>query len=275
MKKKISLLLCMLICILSMTACGKKEPEYIITEEEAYNYAVEVAGYVTYMATNDTEAVDWDDDVLLGEKILSVLQEAIGETVTVATAYNFPYNVQVAAKDNFVNSLEEVGAITDVAKKSVSLSEDEAVVKLKAFGANREGEIEIMFELKAPKEITISGVSLNPNYTFGEKMQKAGLNTLLGMGTVFVVLILICLIISMFSIIPKIMNRPKKANANEQSMDNAIAQIVENEEENLTDDLELVAVIAAAIAASEGASSTDGFVVRSIRKSNVKKWQNA
>ena len=46
-------------------------------------------------------------------------------------------------------------------------------------------------------------------------------------------------------------------------------------EENLTDDLELVAVIAAAIAASEGAASTDGFVVRSIRKSNAKKWQNA
>ena len=31
-----------------------------------------------------------------------------------------------------------------------------------------------------------------------------------------------------------------------------------------TDDLELVAVIAAAIAASEGAVTTDGFVVRSI-----------
>lgn len=275
MKKKISLLLCMLICILSMTACGKKEPEYIITEEEAYNYAVEVAGYVTYMATNDTEAVDWDDDVLLGEKILAVLQEAIGETVTAATAYNFPYNVQVAAKNNFVNSLEEVGAITDVAKKSVSLSEDEAVVKLKAFGANREGEIEIMFELKAPKKITVSSVALNSNYSFGEKMEKAALNTLLGMGSVFVILILICILISLFSFIPKLMNRPKKANTSEQSMDNAIAQIVENEEENLTDDLELVAVIAAAIAASEGASSTDGFVVRSIRKSNVKKWQNA
>ena len=34
------------------------------------------------------------------------------------------------------------------------------------------------------------------------------------------------------------------------------------------DDLELVAVIAAAIAAYEGAGSTDGFVVRSIRKVN-------
>ena len=38
------------------------------------------------------------------------------------------------------------------------------------------------------------------------------------------------------------------------------------QEEPEADDTELVAVIAAAIAASEGAASTDGFVVRSIRK---------
>lgn len=49
-----------------------------------------------------------------------------------------------------------------------------------------------------------------------------------------------------------------------------LAQIVENEE--LSDDCELVAVIAAAIAASQGASSTDGFVVRSIRRAG-NKWQ--
>lgn len=275
MKKKISLLLCMLICILSMTACGKKEPEYIITEEEAYEYAIQVAGYVTYMANTNAEAIDWENDVLLAERILALLQEAMSLEITAVTPYDFPYNIQVAARDNFAKSLEEVGKITDVAKKSVSLSEDEAVVKLKAFGDKREGEIEIMLELKAPKKVTVSSVALNSNYSFGEKMEKAALNTLLGMGTVFIILVLICLIISLFSLIPKLMNRPKKTNTSEQSMDNAIAQIVENEEENLTDDLELVAVIAAAIAASEGAASTDGFVVRSIRKSNAKKWQNA
>lgn len=43
--------------------------------------------------------------------------------------------------------------------------------------------------------------------------------------------------------------------------------------EDLTDDYELVAVIAAAIAASEGAASTDGFVVRSIRRANTSKWK--
>ena len=56
-------------------------------------------------------------------------------------------------------------------------------------------------------------------------------------------------------------------------MDNVVAQNVEKEE--LSDDLELVAVISAAIAAYEGSGSTDGFVVRSIRKANKSKWQNA
>ena len=45
-------------------------------------------------------------------------------------------------------------------------------------------------------------------------------------------------------------------------------------EEDLTDDLELVAVITAAIAASENTSS-DGFLVRSIKKANKRNWQRA
>lgn len=49
----------------------------------------------------------------------------------------------------------------------------------------------------------------------------------------------------------------------------APVQVPAVEEE--VDDTELIAVIAAAIAASEG-TSTDGFVVRSIRKINRKKW---
>ena len=41
--------------------------------------------------------------------------------------------------------------------------------------------------------------------------------------------------------------------------------------ENVQDDLELVAVISAAIAAATG-TSADGFVVRSVRKVNRRKW---
>lgn len=109
-------------------------------------------------------------------------------------------------------------------------------------------------------------------------MEKAALNTLLGMGTVFMVLILIMLIIMAFGIIPKIEKsiagkKAKKNVSTDKAVDNTIAQIVEKEE--LSDDTELVAVIAAAIAASQGAAGTDGFVVRSIKRANTNKWQRA
>ena len=120
----------------------------------------------------------------------------------------------------------------------------------------------------------LESAALNPTASMGELMAKAALNTLIGMGTVFVVLILISLIIACFGFIPKIQAKmaakkeAKTAAPETTGVDNAVAQIVEAESAaaNLTDDLELVAVIAAAIAASEGAASTDGFVVRSIRR---------
>ena len=46
----------------------------------------------------------------------------------------------------------------------------------------------------------MTGVTVDKVYTLGETMSKAGLNTLMGIGTVFVVLILISLIICCFNI---------------------------------------------------------------------------
>lgn len=103
----------------------------------------------------------------------------------------------------------------------------------------------------------------------GSKMTTAALNTLIGIFTVFAVLIIIIGVISLFRFIPIIQDKLTKKNAVQESADSAATQIVQAEETtDVSDDLELVAVIAAAIAASEGAASTDGFVVRSIRKVN-------
>ena len=119
-------------------------------------------------------------------------------------------------------------------------------------------------------DLTMESAAMNPSSTVGELMANAGLNTLIGMGTVFAVLILISLIISAFKVIPKIQESRAKKNAPKEEpagIDNAVSRIVEQEVvEEEADDLELVAVIAAAIAASEGAVTTDGFVVRSVRK---------
>lgn len=100
--------------------------------------------------------------------------------------------------------------------------------------------------------------------SFGELMAEAGVNTLLGMGTVFCVLILISFIISLFKYLNKA-SAPKKEEKKD-SVDKAVEQISANEDTANDDDTELAAVIAAAIAAYEGSKSASGYVVRSIRR---------
>ena len=107
-------------------------------------------------------------------------------------------------------------------------------------------------------------------------ISDAGINTVICLVVVFAVLIFISFLISLFKYIPKFealfTKKDAKTELAENAVVNTVSQIeVKEEEEELSDDLELVAVITAAIAASAG-TSTDGFVVRSIRRSNNSKW---
>lgn len=170
------------------------------------------------------------------------------------------YNGLVGWQD----SLEEIGEFGGVTDVHSDISSDEAIIDVTVDGSIHDAVVQLIM---TPEGCT--GISTNIQYSFGELMEKAALNTLIGMGTVFVVLILISLIISAFNLIPKIQEKFSKNKTEaeeikvirEEAVDNTIARIVKQE-----DDLELVAVITAAIAASEGAAGTDGFVVRSIRK---------
>lgn len=114
-----------------------------------------------------------------------------------------------------------------------------------------------------------------------ERLINAGLNTLIGISIVFLVLILISFVISLFKYIPKIQSFFEKLKAKRQAkkaakkagksgksenvelMDKTIEQIIQKEE--LCNDLELVAVITAAIQAATNQSASS-FVVRSVRK---------
>lgn len=117
------------------------------------------------------------------------------------------------------------------------------------------------------------------NAGLAQRMLDALMNTIIGLTTVFLVLILIAFIIWLFKFIPviqkKFSNRKKKNQVAHEAVDHAIAQIEAKEETgNLADNLELAAAIAAAIAAYEG-TGTDSFVVRSIKKSRSNKRRNA
>lgn len=98
-------------------------------------------------------------------------------------------------------------------------------------------------------------------------------NTLLGMGTVFAVLIIIIfVIIAMTKVVSVIEGAKKKNTVAPAAPAPAPAPVQETVvEEEEVDDLELVAVITAAIAATMG-TSTDGFVVRSIKRAPKRNW---
>ena len=111
------------------------------------------------------------------------------------------------------------------------------------------------------EDITVDGI-----FTVGEKMSTALMNTVMGISIVFLVLIIICLLICCFNIFPYL-EKKKAAKTASKEKEDVVSQIEAREEQqaDVTDDVELIAVIAAAIAAAEG-TSTDGFVVRSIRR---------
>ncbi len=169
------------------------------------------------------------------------------------------------------SALDDIGTYEGVSGGSVAFDEDEVAITVNVLGSSHNADVVIVLDNALA---TYIGITTNVHYSTGEIMAKAGMNTVIGMGTVFVVLILISLIISCFSLISKLEGKQKKE---EPAAAVAASPVVEqtSAKEELSDDTELVAVIAAAIAAYEGAASTDGFVVRSIRKSNKSKWQNA
>ncbi len=168
------------------------------------------------------------------------------------------------------SALKDIGTYEGVSGGSVSFMDDEVAININVLGSSHDADVEIVLD---DALATYIGITTNVHYSTGEIMAKAGMNTLIGMGTVFAVLILISLIISCFTFISKFEKQKKQEAPAPAVAAPVVEQTAANEE--LSDDTELVAVIAAAIAAYEGAASTDGFVVRSIRKSNKSKWQNA
>ena len=263
--KKFIALVCMITCLMGLTACGSEEV-YSDYQQQKINYAKDLAenDYLSMLiAYSDEEAI-----------------AALGENTPAELEYlmlsNYQLNIDgrafAGAVNSFYSGLETIGEVTGTGKVTAKVDDKEIIVEIEVKGSNKDAIAQII--VSNDLFMKLESAALNPTASMGELMQKAALNTLIGMGTVFVVLILISLIIACFNFIPKIQanmaakKAAKNATPETTGVDNAVAQIVEAESAaaNLADDLELVAVIAAAIAASEGAASADGFVVRSIRR---------
>lgn len=140
---------------------------------------------------------------------------------------------------------------------------------LKGTGENAHDAI---LEYQVDRHKVPLSLGVNVQRSLGEKMTNAGLNTLLGMGMAFFVLIIISLVISLFAILsgngkkkPKEAAKGTAAPATAKAIDNAVAQIAQREEAQT--DKEIAAVIMAAIAAYEADTGQSGGVVTGIRRS--------
>ena len=102
-------------------------------------------------------------------------------------------------------------------------------------------------------------------------MQTAVSNTIMGVSIVFFVLVSLSFLIYLFRFIPMLEEKLMKKKTAEPVKQEVQAETPAEEEKELVEDLELIAVITAAIAASEGKDPRQ-YIVRSIRKVHQNQW---
>ena len=267
MKKKIALMLSLLtIMAVMLCGCGTDPTAvdyngYTYDElvSEVYNDIGMVQGLSAMLSEN---GITVDD--LSNHNYSSVYDYLISNGVTDAQINAVSAWDEVSAQFGTVLSVDDSRFTVDKAGKT--LTTDIILVFTADDGSTRDIVFEVVYDYYSMK---VTGISINPVYSMGEKLAKAGMNTLISISIVFCVLILISLIIYSFNIFPYLEKKKQekaKAAAPVVSADDVVTQIEQREElQNAMDDTELVAVIAAAIAASEGTSTSD-FVVRSINR---------
>lgn len=249
MKKKLALFLSVLSCLMLLGACGSADPTAVdyngVTYEQLYQQSYSVGTALAGVSAGEIQEqaayleANYADEATLDIELCNKWLEAMevsGDFVKVAD-------------DGFT-----------VTKSGKTLTTDLVLVF---------EERDVVFQLVYNYiNMELTGVTVEPVYTMGEKMVKAGLNTLICMSIVFFVLIFISLLISCFKIFPYLEAKKKEKalkNMETDKKEDVVVTQVQPAEEALTDDTELVAVIAAAIASYEGTSTSD-FVVRSIRR---------
>lgn len=293
--KKLLVMLCMLTCIFGLSACGSTANNSEVQQMKIENAKAMATDFVVPYMMNffDDEIAAHSQENYNVHELEAMAEDELNYLIYLYSQYGITYNFStidvegiailngIVSYNNTYESLGDIDMSTGFTA-DCKVSGDQLIVTVPVTGSVtdengnvRTAQAEVIFSNDI--FLTVESCALNIEQTIPELMMKAAMDTLMGMGTVFVVLILISFIIWMMGFISKVQNKQnKKADEGKKedvktiktdAVDNTIAQIIEKEEQAvLADDLELVAVIAAAIAASEGAVSTDGFVVRSIRK---------
>ena len=195
----------------------------------------------------------------LTEAIIQMSDEQIASYLTSEDDFT------VQAMTSWNSSREELGEYVAAGETEIEFDDEEYIVTVPVDFETYDADFVYIFDADGMP----TTMSVDVKYPMSVTMKRAGLNTLMGIGIVFIMLVFLSFVISLFRFIPGLVEGKKK-EAPKAPAAPAPAPVAVPVVEGTVDDTELIAVIAAAIAAAEG-TTTDGFVVRSIRKVNRRK----
>ena len=241
MRKKILIYLSTFVLALGLVGCGKEKESDDIAGRKASDYKAEISQMMEQLSGLDEATIDYNISIMASYEEGDVL---------------------VGLLENYKDCYKEAGDFVGLGDFSVEKSGKTVVSTL--IGDFSKRDLKMTFVYSTLDTTVPTAMNIEPVYTLGETMEKAALNTVMGILIVFAMLIVMSGVIKCFEIIPKLQNKAKEKAENEEAPA-IVASAPQTSAKNETDDLQLVAVIAAAIAASTGAS-TDSFVVRSIKK---------
>ena len=278
MKNRIITTLLVIVCVLSLAACGgAKETvtapaELELTEEQRRQWYDSASQFVLAMneAVKTGQAQAQMDDPVYGP-----------------------------AFSGWENALRDIGEVQDIEGKSCTFTKKDGTVTVRVKGSRHDADVVFTME-SADQAYVVTAITTNVEYSMDEKVQQAGMNTVLGMGTTFAILILLALVITVFGVVMnsaagRTRNTVSKVSAPEPAapVKAAEAPAADSAAEPAPGEDELIAVISAAVAAAESDGTltavmaaavaayeedsasvkthrADEYVARTIRKSRKK-----
>lgn len=307
--KKIAFVFSMITMFCVLTACsnGKEELDFDYADEQIISSTL--FGVEELKDATDSQIAYWENSE---NELASVYLSGVQNLQNAETECGDFLGFRSKTDDLLTIDYDEIGQMEEdefytwyaniISSVEASITEDGDNVTVELIAAYEKRDVVISYVYEKNPEYAyaydlyqqqvepyqVKEIVASPDYTTGEKMQKAASNTLMGMGTVFAVLIFISLIIGQFErlntlivksgeLIAKLGSAFKRRKSKEQSddrMDEAGSSAttgstvtIAASSGNPMEDSQLVAVITAAVVASNVASGgTDRLVVRSIRK---------
>ena len=248
-------------CVLAFAAitlagCGNKTP-YTLSAEDQSDLGMQAQTLFNSIIAMDNETIDqYIDDYEYSQEI-----------------------VWVNGLNSWKSGKAELGEFKSVKTVDVTRKPTDGTYKvvLMTEFANRDCEFILGLDRKMA---VVKELTFNPVYTLGEKLSQAGVNLLVGMGTVFAVLIFLTWVISLFKYVNKAQEKleQKKSSAvmteTAAKKPAAAAPAAKAAPAAPDNSNEIQAVIAAAIAAYEAECGSfvkqpalnNGRVIRSFKR---------